>query len=71
MWHCLDIVFSVHVVTIKTSFSYSNMSCLKKWHFLDLVCAYKFFFCTKIRMHLAQHRSARPGGLHNKSANPQ
>ena len=27
------------VVTITTSFSYSNRSLLKKWHFLNLICA--------------------------------
>ena len=27
------------VVTITTGFSYSNRSLLKKWHFMDLICA--------------------------------
>ena len=34
-----DLVCSVHVLTITTELSYSNMSRLKKWHYLDLVCA--------------------------------
>ena len=66
-WHYLDLICSVHVVTMATGLSYSNRSCLKNWHFLDLVCAYKFEFCTKIRMHPAQSRFARPGGVHNKT----
>ena len=65
-WHYLDLICSLHVVTMTTGLSYSNRSCLKKWHFLDLVCAYKFEFCTKIRMHPARTRFARPGGVHNK-----
>ena len=64
-WHFLNLICSLQVVTITTGFSFSNRSLLKKWHFLDLVCAYKFEFCTKIRMHPAQPRFARPGGVHN------
>ena len=37
--HFLELLCSVHVVTITTGFSYSNRSLLKKWHFLDLVCS--------------------------------
>ena len=35
----LDLVCSVHVVTITTGSSYSNRSLLKKWHFPDLICS--------------------------------
>ena len=38
-WHYLDLVSSVHVVTITTGLRYSNRSRLKLWHFLDLVCS--------------------------------
>ena len=38
-WHFLDLVCSIHVVTITTWLSYSNRKCLKKRHFLNLICA--------------------------------
>ena len=39
MWHYLDLICSVHIVTIKIGLSCSKKSRLKKWHFLDLVCS--------------------------------
>ena len=38
-WYFLDLVCSVHVVTITSGLSYSNRSFLPKWHFQDLICA--------------------------------
>ena len=61
-WHSPHLV-----VTITTGFSYSNRSLLKKWHFLELVCANKFEFQReKKRTRNAQHRFARPVGVHKK-----
>ena len=65
-WHFLDLICAIYVVTMRTEIYFVKSPFLKNWHFLDLVCAYKFEFCTKIRMHPAQPRFARPGGVHNK-----
>ena len=38
-WHFLDLICSVHVVTIITGLSNTNRSRLKKWHFLNIICS--------------------------------
>ena len=64
-WHILDLICAICAVTMRTEVYFIKYPLLKKWHFLDLVCAYEFEFCSKIRMHPAQHCFARPGGVHN------
>ena len=42
----MDLVGSVHVVSITTGLSYSERSHFKKWHFLDLACSVDVFSTT-------------------------
>ena len=41
-WHFLDLVCSIHVVTITTWLSFSNRKCLKKRHFPNLICTVRY-----------------------------
>ena len=62
MWHFLDIVCSVSIVTIAIELSYCNRSRLKKWHFLGLICAI-YVATMRTEVYLSNLLSSKSGSI--------